>query len=231
MTMTIAMTTTTTAKFGARLALTFSGVLLAVTAGCGFFENDGEADIGADASDTESTDDGGDPPPTRGFRVFPKFMLIDVPAIVTLDVDGVSANGCPSDTIEGGYLCDASELQAGGLATIRVERDGFDTAVRQPEVPFGQIVDLDVHLAVEGGPQGIWSDCSPAAEFESCDALCTANFMDICLLTSCATDQPESPLGTFETYLDADCLQLEQTDLSCDATSGPGAVSVRCCCG
>lgn len=204
---------------------------LALVGGCEFFDNNDEADLGADELDTGTSDDGGDPPPSRGFRVFPKFMLIDVPAIVTIDLDGVSATACPVDAIDGGYLCDASDLQDGSLATLEVVRDGFDTALRHPEVQFAQIVDLEVHLAVEGGPSGVWSECTPALDWDSCDAVCAANFMDACSPTSCSTDDPEWPLASFETYTDADCLQLEASAVTCDAVPGAQAVSARCCCG
>src|SRR5690606_33385157 len=102
--------------------------------GCGFFAGDDD-DFGDDNGESESGDGDGDddPPPTQGFRVHPKFMLQDLAAIVTIEVDGITASPCELDGApEGGYVCDAGWLPADSTATIRVEKDGFDTAVRAP---------------------------------------------------------------------------------------------------
>jgi hypothetical protein len=216
---------------------TRSGLMLAaivlLASGCEFFNNNQDgAEFGTDdASDTETTGD--DQPPQQGFRVFPKFMLQDVPAIVTMDVDGVSSTACPLDGAgEGGYICDADELTPGSLTTVRIERDGFEAATRQPEVPFNQIMPLEVHLAVEGGPTGAWSPCASATDFETCDDLC-ATFVGTCAVTSCATEQPEWPIATVETFADAECSVLvESLTLACDdlLPNAGSNVALRCCC-
>src|SRR5690606_22161727 len=146
--------------------------------------------------------------PSQGFRVYPKFMLQDLPAIVTIELDGVTASPCELDgAAEGGYLCDAGVLAADSSATIRVDKDGFDSAVRHPVVVFNQIVPLEVHLAVEGGPTGSWSACTAVGEFETCADLC-ATVQSSCVVTSCATEDPEWPVASYQTFTDAECTML-----------------------
>ena len=161
-----------------------TSLLALLASGCGFFSDDDDgADFGDDseASDT-GTDDGEEPPPSQGFRVFPKFMLQDLSAIVTIELDGVTPLPCElDDALEGGYLCDASSLPAGGIATVMVEKDGFASAVRHPQLVYGQITTLEVHLAVEGGPTGVWSACHVAGEFATCADLC-ATFQSSCMV-------------------------------------------------
>lgn len=193
-----------------------------------------------DAADAETGYDEGtdtdDPPPapTEGFRVFPKFMLQSVPAIVTIAAsDGASpAVACMLDGApEGGYVCDAEPL-AGADALIRVDRDGFESTVRNPEILPYQIQPLDVHLAVEGGPTGEWSACVGAGDFDSCAALCEAQMLS-CAVTSCASDQVEAPIATFETFASLECADaLEAQASSCDELLpvSPDVVSLRCCC-
>lgn len=214
-----------------QLALIITVTMLA--SGCEFFDNDDD-----EVGDTGETGDGdgdgdGDPPPTQGFRVFPKFMLQDLPAVVTIDLDGVTSSPCELDeAAEGGYVCDAGSLQVNSVATVSVEKDGFISAVRHPTVTFHQIVPLEVHLAVEGGPTGVWSPCVVAGELETCADLCAA-FESSCAVTSCATDQEEWPIATYETFADADCTmpieslaQACESSLSLDGTVG----SLHCCC-
>lgn len=212
--------------------------LLVSVSGCGFFDDDDDFGVDGETSGDGDGDGDGDEelPPTRGFLVFPKFMLQDVPAIVTLDVDGPSALACPpadAQTGAGGYLCDADELDHGSVATILVERDGFEPATRTLEVPFNQIVAVDVHLAVEGGPSGSLSACTPAGAFESCAELCEASTSS-CLVTACVGTLPDAPIVSFETYADAECLEpLAGEALTCASAlpDSGSVVSVRCCCG
>lgn len=208
-------------------------VILLFAGGCEFFGGNQDEEGFDEETGSEPETTGEEPPPERGFRVFPKFMLQDVPAIVTIDVDGVSSDPCPlDDAAEGGYLCDADALPPDSLATIQIERDGFDMAVRHPEVPFNQIVPLEVHLAVEGGPTGSWSPCTAAGEFETCDDLC-ATFVGSCVVTSCATDDPEWPLATYQSFADAECTTLGESVVDACDNSLPDSGSVaalRCCC-
>ena len=216
-------------EFRALLTVTLLGA-----SGCEFFGGDdlGDGDSGTDGPDTDDPDTGEEPPPSQGLRVFPKFMLQAVPAIVTIASDGVSSSACELDPPDGGYVCDAGGMQSGSLATIEIERDGFEMAVRHPEVPFNQIIALDVHLAVAGGPTGEWSPCAIAGDFASCEDLC-ATFVGSCQVTSCATDQPEWPLATYETFTDAECgAPVESVALACDGELPAAGVvgSLRCCC-
>ncbi len=202
--------------------------------GCELFGNDDGDELGDDESgDDNSETTGEELAPSRGFRVYPKYMRKEVPAIVTIELDGISPAACELDgDAAGGYLCDADELQNGSLATIMVERDGFDMAIRHPEVPFNQIIPLEVHLAVEGGPTGSWSPCTVAGEFETCDDLC-GTFAGTCAVTSCATDDPEWPLASMQTFLDSECVeQVESLASACEEPLLGAAVTagLRCCC-
>jgi hypothetical protein len=213
-------------------SLILSIVLLA--GGCGFFDGDDDelGDTG-DVGDGDGDGDG-DPPPSQGFRVFPKFMLQDLSAVVTIEIDGFTATPCQLDQApEGGYVCDAGTLAVNSLATVQIDRDGFESAVRHPTVVFNQIVALEVHLAVEGGPTGQWSPCTIADEFETCADLC-ATLEGSCVVTSCATEQDEWPIATYETFSDQACTTpIDSLALACESSlpSSNTAGSLRCCCG
>jgi hypothetical protein len=92
--------------------------------------------------------------PDEGFRVFPKYMLQDVQAVVTMVAEGGNeAVPCPADTLQaGGYLCDTGPLFAAGGVSIWVERDGFEPAQRDAVIQALTVQVLEVHLSVEGGP-------------------------------------------------------------------------------
>lgn len=205
---------------------------LVLSGGCEFLDSD--SDELADTSDEsgESGTDGGEPLPIEGFRVFPKFMLQDVAAIVTIETAGLPAEPCVlDDAPEGGYLCDAEDLP-GTVATIRVEKDGFDSAVRNPEIQAYAITPLEVHLAAWGGPTGTWSACTAAGEFQTCAELCAAEQLG-CAVTSCATESVDSPIATFETFTGPNCdLVLESLAAACDQSLplAGQAESLRCCC-
>jgi hypothetical protein len=217
--------------------LRFSVLVALLASGCEFFQGEDDTDFGeAESGETETdetTDTGEDPPPTQGFRVFPKFMVQDVPAIVTIELDGITPSTCElDDAPEGGYVCDAGVLPDGGIATIYVEKDGFEIATRHPQVLFNQIAPLDVHLMAAGAPTGVWSGCQAAGGFGSCADLCES-FQNSCLVTSCATDEPEWPIATLQTYADAECtVLLENLTSTCEEPL-PGAdtvVALKCCC-
>jgi hypothetical protein len=180
----------------------------------------------------ESTDTGDPPPdpPREGFRVFPRYLLLDVPAVVTLDLDG-TPEPCPYDDVGGGYVCDATGFNGGPL-TLMVERDGFDTAIRHPYFYAGVIEEVLVHLSPLGGPTGVWSACLPAGAFATCGDVCVDQ-MGMCVPASCATADPESPIATLETYLDAECgTAIENQATTCDTPLPIApAGSLRCCCG
>jgi hypothetical protein len=158
-------------------------------------------------------------------------MLQDVPAIVTIEIDGMTPETCELDgALEGGYLCDASSLPASGIATVVVEKDGFAGAVRHPQLSYGQIIALDVHLAIEGGPTGVWSDCQPAGQFTNCVELCGV-VEGSCAVTSCATSNPESPIATYESFADAECITpAQQGAIACEDNLPFSDAAQRCCC-
>lgn len=206
--------------------------------GCGILDAQDSAFDTDDGFD-ESTDTDEPPPaPTEGFRVFPRFMLQSIPAIVTIEASDGSgpALACELDGApEGGYVCDAG-LLAGIYATIRVDKDGFEGTVRNPEILTNQIHELDVHLSVEGGPTGVWSACVAPGEFDSCAALCEGQ-MTSCAVTSCATEQVEWPIATLETFTSLECVDplealVEAPASSCDELLpvNPDVLSLRCCC-
>lgn len=203
---------------------------------CGVFgsgdDTDLEDETGSDDDGEDESGDDGPVIPVEGFRVFPKYMLVDVPAVVTIEENQVLEE-CPLDDIDGGYLCDADSL-SGTFATIKVERDGFDPAVRNPEIDTNQLVELDVHLNFEGGATGSWSACAPAGDFDTCDALC-GNEMLVCTVADCATEDLEWPVATRQDFAAEDCLDepIESFAEACDVTlpeAGGTVASVRCCC-
>jgi len=202
--------------------------------GCGFFGSDSDDDDAPSSDESAElggTEEGGELPPTEGFRVFPQFMLQDVAAIVTIEAGGGQPAPCAlDDAPEGGYVCDAEGLP-GATATIRVNKDGFDGAVRNPPIASFQIVPLEVHLSGEGGPTGSWSGCAAVGEFASCAELCAAED-GVCAVTACATGQDEWPVATFEGSIGPDCAEpLEWVAASCEAPLPlAGLESLRCCC-
>lgn len=210
-----------------------TALLLSLTglAACEFFEVDDGSDAdGTDSSDPTTEGETGPPPPSEGFRVFPKFMLEPIPAVVTIEVDqepvACELDGDP----EGGYVCDASPLGS-TWAMIRVDRSGFETATRTPDIDPNQITDLEVHLVVEGGPAGVWSACLDAANVASCDVVCEAE-MSSCAVTSCETSNVEWPIATMQTFADLECaVELDSLASRCDELPvSQDTVAVRCCC-
>ena len=120
-----------------------------------------------------------------------------------------------------------------GFADVVVVRDGFDTTVQLVEYEPEGIIPVEVHLAVEGGPPGAWSECTPTDQFTTCDELCGAAGL-ACLVTSCASGFDKTPIATFETFAGSDCLVAETAEtLACDATLPDSTTTpaLRCCCG
>lgn len=220
-----------------RTTVTLQSFIVAATltmlGGCEFFpDGQDDADFGEDESTSGDGDgDTGDPlPPREGFRVFPKYLLQAVPAVVTIERDAVQ-HECPLDAApEGGYVCDATAMPAGPV-TLTIERDGFDATVRHPELVPESIVSLDVHLSPAGGPTGTWSACVPADAFSTCGDVCS-NEMLACVVTSCATGQEEWPIATLATFSDAECVVGYESSASTCSDSLPvaPAVALRCCC-
>jgi hypothetical protein len=205
---------------------------MASIAGCGFvedvFDDQGDDDDTSTSGDGDG-DDTDDPiPPREGFRVFPKYLLQDVPAVVTIERDAVPYD-CPLD-VDGGYVCDATAMPAGPVP-LTIERDGFDVAVRNPELVPEQIPTLEVHLSPAGGPTGTWSACVPAGSFATCGDVCS-NEMLACVVTSCATGQDEYPIATLATFSDAECVtSFENIASTCNDPLPIGAAAaLRCCC-
>jgi hypothetical protein len=210
-------------------------LLVVAIGGCGFVEDVLDADHGDDESSTSGDGDGdgdtGEPiPPREGFHVFPKYLLQDVPAVVTVERDAVQYE-CPLDPAsEGGYICDATALPAGPV-TLTIERDGFDVAVRHPDLVPEVIVPIDIHLSPAGGPTGTWSACVPADGFLTCGDVCS-NEMLACAVVSCATQQEEFPIATLATFGDAECVVgSENIASNCsEALPVAPAIALRCCC-
>jgi hypothetical protein len=152
-----------------------------------------------------------------------------VAAVVTIERDAVPYD-CPLDPDVGGYVCDATGMDA-GTVHLMIERDGFDMATRNPELVFGAIAPLDVHLSPAGGPTGSWSSCVAVGAFETCGDVCS-NEMQACAVASCATGQEEFPIGTLASFTDAECLVgYENLASTCDdLLPAVNAVALRCCC-
>lgn len=203
---------------------------------------DGGADtMGADTMGAGADSTGGNVPPPEGFRVFPLYMLQDVPAIVTVEVaaeaedvvaEDVVAEPCAVDEVLGGYVCDTSVFVA-EMATVRVERDGFEPASRLLSITPAAVEPVEVHLVVEGGVSGVWSACGAAAAFDTCDAMCAAQAL-VCTPAPCASEDATLPVATLETFAGPDCLGPPQAvAVACvdDLTALPrGVLSLRCCC-
>lgn len=215
------------------LQSSLAAAALTLLVGCEFFPNaQDDSDFGEDET-TSTTGDGdtGEPmPPREGFRVFPKYLLQGVPAVVTIERDAVQ-HECPLDgAAEGGYVCDATAMPA-GTVTITVERDGFDVAVRHPELVPYSIVALDVHLSPGGGATGVWSGCVAADAFLTCGDVCSHEMLG-CAVVSCATGQEEWPIATLATFGDLECVVgVENVASTCGDPLPVGtAMALRCCC-
>jgi hypothetical protein len=153
-----------------------------------------------------------------------------VPAVVTVERDAVQYE-CPLDAApEGGYVCDATAMPAGPV-TLTIERDGFDMAVRHPDLVPEVIVPIDVHLSPAGGPTGMWSSCVAADAFLTCGDVCS-NEMLACSVASCATEQEEFPVATLATFSDDGCVTSSENIASTcnDALPVAPAPFLRCCC-
>ncbi len=185
-----------------------------------------------DASTSGGEGSGGAQLPMEGFRVYPKYMLQELPAIVTVAQADAQAEACPADA-SGGYLCDTSDLR-GSRATIQVERDGFEPARREPMIVAGQLEELEVHLDIEGGSIAGWSACMPLGDVDSCTSLC-ASEQQTCAATSCATDDPQWPLATHRIFVDVDCVvaSVPGAAAACDeslAEATKDGMAIQCCC-
>lgn len=174
--------------------------------------------------------------PDEGFRVFPKYMLQDVQAVVTMVAEGEEeAVPCPADPSEaGGYLCDTSPVVAAGEVTIWVERDGFEPAQRVATIEGLTVQQLEVHLSIEGGPTGFWSDCTGLDTFATCADVCAAGEL-VCIPASCAVDEDSDALATSRVFADLECTedgQLAATQSCNTELPEPDAEiqAVRCCC-
>lgn len=191
---------------------------------------------GGDPSAADGTTGEPNTTPDEGFRVFPKYMLQDVQAVVTMVAEGEEeAVPCPADTLDaGGYLCDTEPLSSVDEVTIRVERDGFEPAQRVASIEGLTVQLLEVHLSVEGGPTGFWSDCTSLEAFATCADVCAAGEM-VCIPASCAIDEDTDALATSRVFADLDCSedgQLTETQ-SCNAElpqPDEEFQAVRCCC-
>lgn len=216
-----------TIRFAPALAL--AGLL--TSSGCtdDFFGLDGDDDeVG------ESSESGDEPEPSEGIRVFPRYQLVDVPAVVTIEdaEAGAAPQSCPADTgSEGGYLCDTLTLAASNLI-VRVERDGFEPVALAKSRPFGYVDTHAVHLVPIGGPLGVWSACVLRDAFANCDEVCAAE-ATTCTPTSCATGDPNEPIATVLGYEGSECVDPPSRIEAQACSSGPPAAftdSLRCCC-
>ena len=212
------------------------GSLLAVVPACSddfFFDDGNDDDTSDDSGDGDGDGETGELPPTEGFLIYPKVLLQDASAVVSIESNGVVPEPCPLSD-EGGYLCDADGL-VGPTATVRVERSGFEPAVRQPMIQFNQIIPVDVHLLVEGAEFGTWSACAPIDQHLDCAAVCET-MLGVCFAAGCETEDPETPVATMQTFSTMDCSDRAPFDHlanSCHVELAGGTVAaaaVRCCC-
>lgn len=201
----------------------------------GITDGGGTTGSGADTGLDGTTGDA-EEPPDEGFRVFPKYMLQDVQAVVTMVADGEDeAVPCPADTLEaGGYLCDTGPLSAANEVTIWVERDGFEPAQRDAVIEALTLQSLEVHLSIEGGPTGLWSDCTSLDTFATCADVCAAGEM-VCAPASCAVGEDSDALATSRVFGDLECSDDGQfaATQACNAELPEPDMevqAVRCCC-
>lgn len=204
---------------------------------CSFFEGDGddessESSDSNDASDSETADGETGGPPEVGLRVFPQYMLQSVQAIVTINVDMMQVQ-CPPDDDDGGYLCDISSVDE-NTVLVRVELDGFETALQEPTIEQDVIQSIDVHLVPLGGALGIWSACTLVDLYESCTELCAAQGDD-CSPVACDSSGGASQVVTMESFATQDCSgdPLESQAQSCSLSlplNGGSDEAIRCCC-
>ena len=220
-----------------RSALLLLGLHLAAcdTDPPGITDGTGTTGSGADTGVGETTGVTEDPP-DEGFRVFPKYMLQAVQAVVTMVAEGEDeAVPCPADPLEaGGYLCDTGPLSAADEVTIWVERDGFEPAQRAAVIEPLTLQTLEVHLSVEGGPTGLWSDCTSLDTFATCADVCAAGEM-VCAPASCAVGEDSDALATSRVFGELECSDEGQftATQACNAElpePDMEAQAVRCCC-
>jgi hypothetical protein len=138
-----------------------------------------------------------------------------------------------SATLVVGYLCDTSPYP-GPTIRIRIEREGFEPAPRQPAIVPGSVEVLEVHLEVEGGTQASWSPCVVAGEADTCADVCGAEAL-MCTAASCDTADAKWPLASLQTFDAPECLgaALESLATPCDEPLPPAGgeiVALRCCC-
>jgi hypothetical protein len=212
--------------WGALLGL---GLCVALVPAC---EDDGGYDEGYETGDYGDDGETGEPPPPVGFRVYPRVETLEVSAVVSYEANGVVPETCMLDE-QGGYLCDVGDFP-GPTVTIRVERSGFEPAVRQVEIQPYQVLPLDVHLLPEGAGFGAWSECAEVSLHESCATVCETFVLGSCYVAGCETNDPQDPNATMQTFSDADCstVPLENVVDVCEQDlPEPGqTVAVRCCC-
>lgn len=174
--------------------------------------------------------------PDVGVRVFPRFMLEPVSAVVTIEVDpdpDVAPIPCTFDPMDGGYLCGTEALPTSEVRIV-VERDGFDPAARTVDWVPDTIVPLDVHLMIEGGTGGTWSTCVGLDVLEDCATVCQSDAQS-CSPANCLTGDEADPLATVELFSSADCSDapLARAAMACqpwELDAPPEAVAARCCC-
>ena len=217
------------------LTLALSGLLLLPACEEFGFDDGGDDDFGESGSGSGEGTTGEEEPPSVGFRVYPQYLTQDVTAVVTVEGDGVVPEACELDgDPSGGYVCDAGEV-VGSTVTIRVEREGFEAAVRMPEIQPGQIFPLVVHLNIEGFVPGSWSMCAPIGTFETCYDMCN-NELRVCQAGGCETGDPDWPIATAAYYAKPDCSDLKPVEtpvLLCEdeLPLEPGEINaIACCC-
>jgi hypothetical protein len=196
----------------------------------------GDDFFGLTGSDDDEIGDGdstetGDPQPSEGVRVYPRYQLVDVSAVVSVEpADVAMPTSCSLDA-QGGYFCNTIDLAASDLI-VRVERDGFEPEARALQRPYGYVDTLDAHLVPVGGPLGVWSACVGSDAYANCDEVCGAE-TKTCLATSCATEDPNEPIATELGYEGLECAGVpSRVEAQACSSSHPAAFtdSVRCCC-
>jgi hypothetical protein len=202
-------------------------VVLACLPGCGddFFGLTGSGD-----DEVGESSESGEPQPSEGIRVYPRYLTVEVAAVVSIEaVESPMPSTCELDG-QGGYLCDTQAL--GPDVIVRVERDGFEPQVRALDHPYGYVDTIAVHLVPVGGPLGVWSACVTPDQFANCDEVCAAEGKT-CLPTSCASGDPSEPIATELGYEGSECVDPpSRVEAQACSASHPAAFtdSVRCCC-
>ncbi|MCA9697382.1 MAG: hypothetical protein KC431_07645 [Myxococcales bacterium] len=188
--------------------------------------------FGIDGDEIGDSSESGDFTPMAGINVTPRYQLIPVSAVVSVEEPAEDPQACgPGGDSLDSYYCDTLNLSASELV-VRVERDGYEPVAAIVERPNGYVDVLDVHLVPVGGPVGVWSACVLRDDYPDCDEVCGAEGL-VCIETSCATDDPDKPIATVVGFESTDCSgEPSRIEAQACTSAQPAAFtdSLRCCC-